>query len=172
MWVKLSSHSSLHAEREQFASVLHTYKRLSFIHLIFLVLEQNVFSFSGQENLLKNPSSGKCLQLKGGKVFMDYCNAADMYQRWTFSWPPSITVGWLGTLYSSPWTWNPEAELTQIQLEILQTFEILDIQQRPARKGILVIIISGESPSVGLVFIVLKCIYWKKLEKFDQGWEF
>ncbi|KAF6724776.1 Polypeptide N-acetylgalactosaminyltransferase 6 [Oryzias melastigma] len=38
-----------------------------------------------EENLLKNPSSGKCLQLKGGKVFMDYCNAADMYQRWTFS---------------------------------------------------------------------------------------
>uniref|UniRef100_A0A8C7XIF9 Polypeptide N-acetylgalactosaminyltransferase n=1 Tax=Oryzias sinensis TaxID=183150 RepID=A0A8C7XIF9_9TELE len=38
-----------------------------------------------EENLLKNPSSGKCLQLKGGKVYMDSCNAADMHQRWTFS---------------------------------------------------------------------------------------
>ncbi|RVE70495.1 hypothetical protein OJAV_G00065100 [Oryzias javanicus] len=38
-----------------------------------------------EENLLKNPSSGKCLQLKGGKVYMDYCNAADVYQHWTFS---------------------------------------------------------------------------------------
>ncbi|KAM9341843.1 polypeptide N-acetylgalactosaminyltransferase 6 isoform 1-T3 [Pholidichthys leucotaenia] len=37
------------------------------------------------ENLLKNPSSGKCLQLKGGQIQMDYCNAADLFQHWTFS---------------------------------------------------------------------------------------
>ncbi|XP_051280794.1 polypeptide N-acetylgalactosaminyltransferase 6 [Dicentrarchus labrax] len=38
-----------------------------------------------EENLLKNPSSGQCLQLKGDKIQMDPCNAADLYQHWTFS---------------------------------------------------------------------------------------
>ncbi|CAG6021402.1 polypeptide N-acetylgalactosaminyltransferase 6 isoform 1-T3 [Menidia menidia] len=38
-----------------------------------------------EENLLKNPSSGKCLQLKGSVIQMDHCNAADLYQHWTFS---------------------------------------------------------------------------------------
>ncbi|KAK9515389.1 hypothetical protein VZT92_026040 [Zoarces viviparus] len=38
-----------------------------------------------EENLLKNPSSGKCLQLNGDKLQMDHCNAADLYQHWTFS---------------------------------------------------------------------------------------
>ncbi|GLD46038.1 polypeptide N-acetylgalactosaminyltransferase 6-like protein [Lates japonicus] len=38
-----------------------------------------------EENLLKNPSSGKCLQLKGDQIQMDYCNSADLYQHWTFS---------------------------------------------------------------------------------------
>lgn len=37
------------------------------------------------ENLLKNPSSGKCLQLKGGQLQMDNCNAADLFQHWSFS---------------------------------------------------------------------------------------
>ncbi|XP_068588746.1 polypeptide N-acetylgalactosaminyltransferase 6 [Cebidichthys violaceus] len=37
-----------------------------------------------QENLLKNPSSGKCLQLNGDKLQMDHCNATDLYQHWTF----------------------------------------------------------------------------------------
>ncbi|XP_060930241.1 polypeptide N-acetylgalactosaminyltransferase 6 [Limanda limanda] len=38
-----------------------------------------------EENLLKNPSSGKCLQLKGGQIQMDNCNAADLHQHWTFT---------------------------------------------------------------------------------------
>ncbi|XP_061592200.1 polypeptide N-acetylgalactosaminyltransferase 6 [Cololabis saira] len=38
-----------------------------------------------QENLLRNPSSGKCLQLKGGQIQMDYCNPADASQHWSFS---------------------------------------------------------------------------------------
>ncbi|XP_058498278.1 polypeptide N-acetylgalactosaminyltransferase 6 [Solea solea] len=38
-----------------------------------------------EENLLKNPSSGKCLQLKEGRTKMDDCNAADLYQHWSFS---------------------------------------------------------------------------------------
>lgn len=43
------------------------------------------FDVTFQENLLKNPSSGTCLQLKGGKIQMDNCNAADLYQHWSFS---------------------------------------------------------------------------------------
>ncbi|XP_008316376.1 polypeptide N-acetylgalactosaminyltransferase 6 [Cynoglossus semilaevis] len=38
-----------------------------------------------EENLLKNPTTGRCLQLKGGQIQMDNCNAADLYQHWTFS---------------------------------------------------------------------------------------
>ncbi|KAM9855323.1 polypeptide N-acetylgalactosaminyltransferase 6 isoform 1-T2 [Aulostomus maculatus] len=38
-----------------------------------------------EENLLKNPVSGKCLQLAGSLVQMDYCNAANLFQHWTFS---------------------------------------------------------------------------------------
>ncbi|XP_037629963.1 polypeptide N-acetylgalactosaminyltransferase 6 [Sebastes umbrosus] len=38
-----------------------------------------------EENLLKNPSSGKCLRLNVDKVQMENCNAADLYQHWTFS---------------------------------------------------------------------------------------
>lgn len=37
-----------------------------------------------EENLLKNPSSGKCLQLRGDKIQMDHCNAADLFQHWSF----------------------------------------------------------------------------------------
>ncbi|KAA8591103.1 hypothetical protein FQN60_002046 [Etheostoma spectabile] len=48
------------------------------------VAPQQEWVFS-EENLLKNPSSGKCLQLKGDKLQMDQCNAADLYQHWTFS---------------------------------------------------------------------------------------
>ncbi|KAK5863523.1 hypothetical protein PBY51_000550 [Eleginops maclovinus] len=36
-------------------------------------------------HLLKNPSSGKCLHLKGSQVQMADCNAADLFQHWTFS---------------------------------------------------------------------------------------
>lgn len=45
-----------------------------------------------QENLLKNPSSGQCLALKGGQILMDYCNAAELHQQWTFTWPSSLPV--------------------------------------------------------------------------------
>ncbi|KAM3872567.1 polypeptide N-acetylgalactosaminyltransferase 6 [Diretmus argenteus] len=38
-----------------------------------------------EEQLLKNPSSGKCLQLKGGQLQMETCNAADINQHWTIS---------------------------------------------------------------------------------------
>nr|XP_020503969.1 polypeptide N-acetylgalactosaminyltransferase 6-like [Labrus bergylta]XP_020503970.1 polypeptide N-acetylgalactosaminyltransferase 6-like [Labrus bergylta]XP_020503971.1 polypeptide N-acetylgalactosaminyltransferase 6-like [Labrus bergylta]XP_029135967.1 polypeptide N-acetylgalactosaminyltransferase 6-like [Labrus bergylta] len=38
-----------------------------------------------EENLLKNPSSGKCLQLKGGQIQMDNCDAANLYQHWSLS---------------------------------------------------------------------------------------
>ncbi|XP_034028239.1 polypeptide N-acetylgalactosaminyltransferase 6 [Thalassophryne amazonica] len=38
-----------------------------------------------EENLLKNPSSGKCLHLNGGQVQMDQCNAANLNQHWTFT---------------------------------------------------------------------------------------
>ncbi|CAL1606123.1 unnamed protein product [Knipowitschia caucasica] len=38
-----------------------------------------------EENLLKNPQSGKCLRLDGGQILMDSCNAADLFQHWTFS---------------------------------------------------------------------------------------
>ncbi|XP_007556722.1 polypeptide N-acetylgalactosaminyltransferase 6-like [Poecilia formosa] len=38
-----------------------------------------------EESLLKNPSSGRCLQLRGGQVQMDHCNAADPFQQWSFS---------------------------------------------------------------------------------------
>nr|XP_061827928.1 polypeptide N-acetylgalactosaminyltransferase 6-like [Nerophis lumbriciformis] len=37
-----------------------------------------------EENLLKNPSSGKCLQLNGNVIQMDTCNASDLYQHWSF----------------------------------------------------------------------------------------
>uniref|UniRef100_G3P192 Polypeptide N-acetylgalactosaminyltransferase n=1 Tax=Gasterosteus aculeatus aculeatus TaxID=481459 RepID=G3P192_GASAC len=37
------------------------------------------------EKLLKNPSTGKCLRLVGGKLQMDQCNTGDLYQQWTFS---------------------------------------------------------------------------------------
>lgn len=46
-----------------------------------------------QENLLKNPSSGQCLALKGGQILMD-CNAAELHQHWTFTWPSSLPAGW------------------------------------------------------------------------------
>ncbi|XP_029994606.1 polypeptide N-acetylgalactosaminyltransferase 6 [Sphaeramia orbicularis] len=48
------------------------------------VAPEQEFVFT-EENLLKNPSSGKCLQLKGGQITMDQCNAADLFQHWTFS---------------------------------------------------------------------------------------
>ncbi|XP_051912891.1 polypeptide N-acetylgalactosaminyltransferase 6 isoform X1 [Hippocampus zosterae] len=38
-----------------------------------------------QENLLKNPSSGKCLHVKEKVILMDDCNAWNDYQRWSFS---------------------------------------------------------------------------------------
>ncbi|XP_054905631.1 polypeptide N-acetylgalactosaminyltransferase 6 [Poeciliopsis prolifica] len=38
-----------------------------------------------EESLLKNPSSGRCLQLRGAQVQMDHCNAADPFQQWSFS---------------------------------------------------------------------------------------
>ncbi|XP_044066766.1 polypeptide N-acetylgalactosaminyltransferase 6 isoform X2 [Siniperca chuatsi] len=38
-----------------------------------------------EESLLKNPSSGQCLHLKGGQIQMNDCDAADLYQHWTFS---------------------------------------------------------------------------------------
>ncbi|XP_061628142.1 polypeptide N-acetylgalactosaminyltransferase 6-like isoform X2 [Phyllopteryx taeniolatus] len=38
-----------------------------------------------QEKLLKNPISGKCLQLKDKLILMDKCNASDAYQHWSFS---------------------------------------------------------------------------------------
>ncbi|XP_071380956.1 polypeptide N-acetylgalactosaminyltransferase 6 [Centroberyx affinis] len=38
-----------------------------------------------EEHLLKNPSSGKCLQLSGGHIQMEHCNAADLNQHWSFS---------------------------------------------------------------------------------------
>ncbi|KAM4737273.1 polypeptide N-acetylgalactosaminyltransferase 6 [Anableps anableps] len=38
-----------------------------------------------EENLLKNPSSGRCLQLRGDQVQMDHCNAEDPFQHWSFS---------------------------------------------------------------------------------------
>ncbi|CDQ66029.1 unnamed protein product [Oncorhynchus mykiss] len=38
-----------------------------------------------EENLLKNPPSGKCLLLKGGQIVMDDCKATDLNQHWEFS---------------------------------------------------------------------------------------
>ncbi|KAM6983112.1 polypeptide N-acetylgalactosaminyltransferase 6 isoform 1-T3 [Tautogolabrus adspersus] len=38
-----------------------------------------------EENLIKNPSSGKCLQLKGNQIQMDNCNAANLFQHWSLS---------------------------------------------------------------------------------------
>ncbi|XP_034552113.1 polypeptide N-acetylgalactosaminyltransferase 6-like isoform X1 [Notolabrus celidotus] len=38
-----------------------------------------------EDNLLKNPSSGKCLQLNGAQIQMDNCDAANNYQHWSFS---------------------------------------------------------------------------------------
>uniref|UniRef100_UPI0037E92574 polypeptide N-acetylgalactosaminyltransferase 6-like n=1 Tax=Semicossyphus pulcher TaxID=241346 RepID=UPI0037E92574 len=38
-----------------------------------------------EENLLKNPSSGKCLQLKGDQIQMDHCNSENLYQHWSLS---------------------------------------------------------------------------------------
>lgn len=38
-----------------------------------------------EENLLKNPSSGRCLLLKGNQVVMDQCNPADPFQHWSFT---------------------------------------------------------------------------------------
>ncbi|XP_029011614.1 polypeptide N-acetylgalactosaminyltransferase 6 [Betta splendens] len=38
-----------------------------------------------EDNLLKNPSSGKCLQLKGSQIQMNHCNAADLMQHWSIS---------------------------------------------------------------------------------------
>ncbi|KAF7209772.1 polypeptide N-acetylgalactosaminyltransferase 6 [Nothobranchius furzeri] len=38
-----------------------------------------------EDNLLRNPNNGKCLQLSGDEVRMDYCNPANLHQHWTFS---------------------------------------------------------------------------------------
>ncbi|XP_062314603.1 polypeptide N-acetylgalactosaminyltransferase 6 [Osmerus eperlanus] len=38
-----------------------------------------------EEQLLKNPSSGQCLNLKGGQLIMDTCVTADLNQHWAFS---------------------------------------------------------------------------------------
>ncbi|XP_048098037.1 polypeptide N-acetylgalactosaminyltransferase 6 [Alosa alosa] len=38
-----------------------------------------------EEQLLKNPPSGKCLHLSGGKLLMSSCNVADLNQHWSFS---------------------------------------------------------------------------------------
>lgn len=38
-----------------------------------------------EENLLKNPSSGKCLQLKAGQIQMSHCDAANSHQQWSFT---------------------------------------------------------------------------------------
>ncbi|XP_028850556.1 polypeptide N-acetylgalactosaminyltransferase 6 [Denticeps clupeoides] len=38
-----------------------------------------------EDQLLMNPSSGKCLRLKGGQVVMSSCNRADRHQQWAFS---------------------------------------------------------------------------------------
>ncbi|XP_051805100.1 polypeptide N-acetylgalactosaminyltransferase 6-like [Acanthochromis polyacanthus] len=38
-----------------------------------------------EDHLLKNPSSGKCLQLRGGQIQMDSCNTADLFQQWILS---------------------------------------------------------------------------------------
>ncbi|KAM4610735.1 polypeptide N-acetylgalactosaminyltransferase 6 isoform 1-T2 [Polymixia lowei] len=38
-----------------------------------------------EEQLLKNPSSGKCLELKGSQLQMEHCNAANLNQHWAFS---------------------------------------------------------------------------------------
>ncbi|KAL1020934.1 hypothetical protein UPYG_G00006600 [Umbra pygmaea] len=38
-----------------------------------------------EEMLLKNPTSGRCLVLKGDQLLMDYCNSADLNQHWAFS---------------------------------------------------------------------------------------
>ncbi|XP_054636551.1 polypeptide N-acetylgalactosaminyltransferase 6 [Dunckerocampus dactyliophorus] len=48
------------------------------------LLPQQEWIFT-KENLLKNPSSGECLQLKGSIIQMDKCNAADLYQHWSFT---------------------------------------------------------------------------------------
>lgn len=54
------------------------------VHLSFCINESFLRCYM-QENLLKNPSSGHCLQLNGNKIQMDQCNAADVYQHWAFS---------------------------------------------------------------------------------------
>ncbi|CAM4678311.1 unnamed protein product [Leuciscus chuanchicus] len=38
-----------------------------------------------EEQLLKNPSSGKCLHKKGDKILMSPCNPTDHHQQWAFS---------------------------------------------------------------------------------------
>ncbi|XP_016414850.1 polypeptide N-acetylgalactosaminyltransferase 6-like [Sinocyclocheilus rhinocerous] len=38
-----------------------------------------------EEDLLKNPSSGKCLHKKGDKILMSPCDPADHHQQWAFS---------------------------------------------------------------------------------------
>ncbi|XP_074538251.1 polypeptide N-acetylgalactosaminyltransferase 6 [Halichoeres trimaculatus] len=38
-----------------------------------------------EDNLLKNPSSGQCLWLRGGKIQMGDCDAADHFKQWIIS---------------------------------------------------------------------------------------
>lgn len=38
-----------------------------------------------EDNLLKNPSSGKCLHLNGNQIVMSPCNPVDLHQHWAFS---------------------------------------------------------------------------------------
>ena len=55
-------------------------------HLLFFLYPQG--------SLLRNPSSGQCLELRVNEVRMDKCDQANVYQRWEFSWPappPSLT---------------------------------------------------------------------------------
>lgn len=48
------------------------------------VAPQQEWEFT-KDQLLKNPDSGKCLELQVGQLKMERCDAANSYQRWAFS---------------------------------------------------------------------------------------
>ena len=47
------------------------------------------FSSIPQGSVLRNPSSGQCLELKASELKMEKCDEANVHQRWEFSWPAS-----------------------------------------------------------------------------------
>uniref|UniRef100_A0A673N9M4 Polypeptide N-acetylgalactosaminyltransferase n=1 Tax=Sinocyclocheilus rhinocerous TaxID=307959 RepID=A0A673N9M4_9TELE len=62
----------------QFKNLLKIIYNISQYYCFYCIFDQ-------MHQLLKNPSSGKCLHKKGDKILMSPCNPEDHHQQWAFS---------------------------------------------------------------------------------------